>query len=279
MAIDRIVEEIRAQGFSVIDGVIPSDRVRAIRDDILALHRAEDEANRRREEGIRAKGHRVGARGVSSTAMLINSYQGFAPHLVEPRVLGAAEACLGPFVRVAQAGSIVTQPGNDRGYWHADWPYNQTNAVRVPAPYPDVMMVLASLWMLTPFCAETGGTLFVPGSHRRPDNPSGANGVDADAPYPGEVNATGDAGSVVVYDARLWHSVAPNRSAGARVALSVRYAPWWLNLNPETAGTPEHALLVVERNGKSGNLPPIRPDVYASLPADVQPLFRHALRG
>jgi hypothetical protein len=36
--------------------------------------------------------------------------------------------------------------------------------------------------------------------------------------------------------------------------------------------------MVVERSGKSGNLPPIRPEVYAALPAAVQPLFRHSLR-
>jgi ectoine hydroxylase-related dioxygenase (phytanoyl-CoA dioxygenase family) len=278
MTVEQIVAEIRSRGYSVVEGVIPADRAGSIRDDILELHEVEAEANRRREEEIKSKGHRVGARGVSGTVMVINSYQGFAPYLAEPRVLGTAEACFGPFVRIASAGSIVTQPGNARGYWHADWPYNQTNASRVAVPYPNVMMVLSSLWMLTPFNAETGGTLLVPGSHRTSDNPSGNNGFDADAAHPDEVHATGSAGSVLLYDARLWHSVAPNRSAHPRVALSVRYAPWWLNLNPEMAGTPEHALMVVERSGKSGNLPPIRPEVYAALPAAVQPLFRHSLR-
>ena len=68
--------------------------------------------------------------------MLINSYQGFAPYLADPRLLGTAEAFFGPFARIACAGSIVTHPGNARGYWHADWPYNQTNAARIRAQYP-----------------------------------------------------------------------------------------------------------------------------------------------
>ena len=220
MSIEEIVGEIRARGYCVVADVIPDDRVGPIRDAILSLHEDEAEQNRAREAEIKAKGHRVGAAGVSSTVMLINSYQGFAPYLADARVLGTAEAFFGSFVRVASAGSIVTQPGNARGYWHADWPYNQTNAARVRSPYPDVMMVLSSLWMLTPFSAETGGTLFVPGSHRASSNPSGGGAFDPDSSHSEEVHATGSAGSVALYDARLWHSVAPNRSARPRVALA-----------------------------------------------------------
>jgi len=270
--------EIQEIGFTVVEGVIPPQAAATIRDRILEVHESEAEANRLREEQIRAQGHRVGAQGVNASVMLINSNQDFAPYLADPRVLGVASEFFGPFVRIASVGGIVTHPGNARGYWHADWPYNQTNAAHIPAPYPDVPMVLSTLWMLTPFTVENGGTLLVPRSHRRPDNPSGANGFDRDVRHPDEIHAAGSAGSVLLYDARLWHSVAPNRTTRPRVALSVRYAPWWLNLNPETAGTPEHSMMAVERQGKSGNLPPLRPEVYESLPDNVKPLFRHALQ-
>ena len=278
MAVDEIVCRIKTDGFCVVPGVVPDDAAERIRRRLLQLHEEEDDRNRRREEQIRAGGHRVGARGVTNTAMLINANQDVAPYLADPRVLGTAEAFFGPFVRIASAGSIVTHPGNARGYWHADWPYNQTNASRIQVPYPDLMMVLSTLWMLTPFNQETGGTLLVPRSHRSSNNPSGSNGVDPDAPHPDEIHATGAPGSVLAYDARLWHAVAPNRSSDPRVAIAARYAPWWLNLNPESAGTPENAMMVVERKGKGSSLPPIDPEVYASLPADVRPLFRHALK-
>lgn len=61
---------------------------------------------------------------------------------------------------------MVNHSGNDRGYWHADWPHNQTNAADIPAPYADAVSKLSSLWMLTEFSPETGGTLVLPGSHR-----------------------------------------------------------------------------------------------------------------
>ena len=34
------------------------------------------------------------------------------------------------------------------------------------APYPDAVMHLTTLWMLSPFSAKNGGTLILPGSHR-----------------------------------------------------------------------------------------------------------------
>ena len=274
--VETIVNHIKLDGFHVIEGVIPADKVDGIKESILRVHALEADLNRRREQEIREKGHRIGAQGVSASSALINSTQEFAAYLADERVCGVAEAFFGPHVRISSANGLVTNPGNDRGYWHADWPYNQTNAARIQAPYPDAVMHLSTIWMLTSFNAETGGTLLVPGSHRSNSNPSGDNGVDRDAPYPTEISATGDPGSVLIYDSRLWHSVAPNRSAEARVAFTARYGPWWINLNPEMAGTPENLSMVVEKGGKSGNLPRIPRDIFDSLPEDVKPLLRHA---
>ena len=274
--VGTIGDHLKLDGFSVIEKVIPSEEVEAVKDSVLRVHTEEEEINRRREKEIREKGHRIGAQGVTFSTALINSTQVFARYLADPRVLGIAEAFFGPHVRISSAGGIVTNPGNDRGYWHADWPYNQTNSARIQAPYPDVVMHFSTIWMLTPFNAENGGTLLVPGSHRSSNNPSADMGVDRDAPYPTEVSAIGGAGSVLIYDSRLWHAVAPNRSSEPRVAISVRYGPWWINLNPEIAGTPENLSMVVERKGKAGNVPRIPRAVFESLSEEVQSLFRHA---
>ncbi|MDE2993385.1 MAG: hypothetical protein OXU67_05830, partial [Chloroflexota bacterium] len=59
--------------------------------------------------------------------------------------------------------------------------------------------------------------------------------------------------------------------------IAVRYAPWWLNLDVLRPGTVERARLVDE-TGKRENLqPPLSTEVYETLPAAVQPLFRHAV--
>ena len=101
--------------------------------------------------------------------------------------------------------------------------------------------------------------------------------VDCDSAYPGETNVTGRAGSVLVMDSRLWHAIAPNRSDRPRVALIIRYAPWWLNLNPTLVGTPEHTSMVVETGGKDYERDLVRTDVYESLPEEVKPLYRHCV--
>ena len=79
--------------------------------------------------------------------------------------------------------------------------------------------------MLSPFSRANGGTRIVPGSHKQPNNPSGGFGVDAKADHPEEMHVTGEAGSVLLMDSRLWHATAANRSSQPRVGLAIRYAP------------------------------------------------------
>ena len=104
---------------------------------------------------------------------------------------------------------------------------------------------------------------------------AGIEGLDRDSPYLTEIHATGKAGSVLILDSRLWNAVAPNRSDRPRVALIIRYTPWWLNLNPTMLGSTEHTSMVVKTRGKNYDTPPVRRDVYESLPDDVKPLYRH----
>ena len=275
MNVEQILQHLRLEGFCVVDGVIPKDDVSRVRDSVVAAIAVETDKSEAEMMKMRAKGHRVGAQGVETASQLINHTQAFAPYLSEEQILGTAKVLFGPWVKISSTGGLINNPGNARGYWHSDWPFNQTVASHIPAPYPDAVIHMSTIWMLTPFDSETGGTLVVPGSHRMPDNPSGENGVDRDAPYPTEVNATGEPGSVLVFDSRLWHSVATNNSDRPRVALVVRYAPWWLNLNVNMSGTPEHTMMVIETNGKGGDMAPIRRDVYEGLPEDVKPLYRH----
>ena len=182
---------------------------------------------------------------------------------------------LGPEARISFTTATINYPGNERGGWHADWPFNQRNAGRIPAPYPDALMHLTTLWMLSPFSSENGGTLLVPGSHRSSDNPTGDIGVDPLTPYPTEVNATGPAGSVLVMDSRTWHASAANATTEPRVSVVVRYAPWWLNTRVLMPGSAERERMT-GASGRTENEQPALPlDVYEDLPAETKPLFRH----
>jgi ectoine hydroxylase-related dioxygenase (phytanoyl-CoA dioxygenase family) len=184
---------------------------------------------------------------------------------------------LGPRFRVSSVGAVSTAPGNERGYWHGDWPYNGTLAARMATPFPDVVMNLSAIYVLTPFSALTGGTVLIAGSHRRPDNPSMGNGHDRHAPDPDETIVEAAPGSVLLYDSRLWHAVGANRSTEPRTIMTVRYTPWWLNLEMRRPGGAEHAMLMAEPDGKDNSVPLMPRAAFAQLDERARPLFAHWL--
>ena len=261
-----MVRRLRVDGWCVIEGVIPGHDVTSVRTSVLATvdlyrHTRKDAPD-----------------NIGAVSNVINYDQSFAPYLAEPRLLGLVEAMLGPAARISFTSSIVNYPGNQRSTWHADWPFNQHNAGHIPAPYPDMVAHLTTLWALSDFDAESGGTLIVNGSHRSVDNPTAWYEPGGEAPpheHP-EVCVEMTAGSVAVLDSRMWHAGGANRGSEPRVGLAVRYAPWWLNLRVLLPGSSDRAHLVSRRAGLTENeVPALRRDVFDELPAAVQPLYEH----
>jgi ectoine hydroxylase-related dioxygenase (phytanoyl-CoA dioxygenase family) len=93
------------------------------------------------------------------------------------------------------------------------------------------------LFFLSPFTPQNGGTFLLPRSHQRRQRAKAADGF-ADLgfpdkelgnglirPHPDTVHAAGAAGSVCLFDCRLWHCAAPNQSSESRVMINVRYVP------------------------------------------------------
>ena len=267
MSIEDILAHLKVDGWHVAEGVIPADKVDAVRQSVENTV----------AEG--SQGPRSRTTGVGAATGLISRNQVLAPYLADRRALGVAEALFGPHVRISFTTAIINNPGNERGPWHSDWPFNQRNAGHIPAPYPDAVAHLTTIWMLSPFSAESSGTLLVPGSHRSDNNPSGDNGVDPLEPYPTEMQATGEPGSVLLFDSRMWHATATNRGQKPRVGVAVRYAPWWLNLDVLMPGSDERTRMVDEAGGHDNEVSPLPPHVYEGLPEDVKPLFRHWVRG
>jgi ectoine hydroxylase-related dioxygenase (phytanoyl-CoA dioxygenase family) len=268
-------------GFCIVENVIPIEVVDQVRESLISIQQAQSAETEAALKKTRSRGHRVGVEGVGSVRQVVNHTQTFTPYLADKRLMDVAESIFGKHVRISCTDCVVNYPGCGRGYWHADWPYNQTNATHIPSPYADVTMHLSTIWMLTDFTVESGGTLVIPGSHKSPVNPSAGDlpDIDRDASYPTEMHITGKAGSVFVADSRLWHAVAPNISQYPRVGMIIRYAPWWLNLNPTMIGTEEHTMMVVETDGKNYEQEPIKRDVFDEMPEDVKPLYRYWVEG
>jgi ectoine hydroxylase-related dioxygenase (phytanoyl-CoA dioxygenase family) len=273
----KIVSRLRGEGWCVVPDVVPRDEIGALRDAVIAEELRQREEWKEVARQIRQAGQQAPPSGVGHAQALINHIPRIGRCIADRRLLAAAEQLLGQFVRVPSVAGLVNFPGNERGYWHSDWPFNQTLGSHVASPYADVVMQLSGIVMLTEFTIDNGATLIVPRSHRRPDNPSG-NGVPRHAVLPDECQGVGPAGAALFYDSRLWHAVAPNRSPAPRVAVSVRYSPWWMNLQVRKKGTPDHELFTTATSGKDNALPLIPKETFASLDDDVKPLFAHWVR-
>ena len=216
----------------------------------------------------------------------------FAEYLAEPRVLKVARAALDTHIRIMQtevnkSSRPAEQPTSAeqlrRRGWHSDWPHDLTaygpsdeqpwkHCGAVAQPFPDVCMALSTVWYLgpedvTPF---NGGTWIVPGSHKDPRNPRGPDdGIDQNAPIPGEFQVSAPAGSVFMQDTRIWHSGALNQSEHERTAVVCRYAPWWLSGNEfGNLHSGGHALRTY-----------VPREVYEKFSPELQLLYRHLAEG
>ena len=263
MTTDQYLGQFRRDGFALFDRVIPAHEVDAVRASVL------DAANRAYDPQIKAE------LGVTNVRSSINHDQSFAPYVADDRLMDVLHELFGPHVRISFSSTQINDPGNPRSGWHADWPFNQRNAGHIPAPYPDFCIHVTTLWMLSPFTKENGGTLIVPGSHRMNTNPTVDMGIDPDRPYPTEMLVTGEAGTVIMFDSRLWHAANYNGTTEPRVSMAIRYAPWWLNLDVLRPDSDERKRMVDEAGAKENLVPLVARDVFDHLPEHVKPLWRH----
>ncbi len=87
-----------------------------------------------------------------------------------------------------------------------------------PVPRPN--LILASMWAITDFCANNGGTRLVPGSHRWP--------ADRKAAEDEVLNAEMPAGSVLFWSGGTLHGGGENRSDDWRYGVILTYSLGWL---------------------------------------------------
>lgn len=110
--------------------------------------------------------------------------------------------------------AIESNPGERRQPLHCD---DGSHGLPRPGPIHGVV----AIWALSDFTKENGGTHVVPGSHRLDRIPR-----RGDAPPTLQVEMP--AGSVLFYDASLWHGGGENRSHARRRAIVVNYCAGYL---------------------------------------------------
>ena len=122
MTLEETLLHLKVDGWCVIEGVIPEDKVDELRESIEATTAAEGI-----EGGSKDLGYRPG---------IIAFNRSFVPYLSDGRLLGAAEALFGRGVKITSTSAIINMPGNERGIWHSDVPFNQNNLLHIPTPLP-----------------------------------------------------------------------------------------------------------------------------------------------
>ncbi len=265
MSIEQAVTRVKEDGWAVVGGIIPDDEVAGVRESVLATIEKAESASAEWK------------RRVAGSFFTVN--QALAPYVSDRRIVGVAEGLWGRHVKITVSTPVVRHPGSNPQGWHSDWPFNQKHAAIIEAPYPDTPMLLTVIFMLSPFTEENGGTWLVPGSHRIANNWSSVYGDDNLSAHPSRIQATGDAGSVLIFDSRMWHAVPTNDTDEVRAGLTVRYAPWWLNVNVLVPGTPEREDMVDDEGKPEANLVfPMPQDVYDTLPDGAKPLLHHWVR-
>ena len=269
LELDTALFQLRVHGWCVLEDIIPAGEVGGVRQSIEST--AAELNGKTRESNTES----VAIRNC------LNYDQAIAPYLAHERLLAPMRALFGSYIRMRSGKGFVEFPGTERGPTHADGPFIQSQPVCVVAPYQDATLQFSTVWMLSDFTRQSGGTIVIPGSHRSSTNRTG--GLDLPIPHPGEIQVTGAAGSVLLFDNRLWHAGGPNRGDGPRVGVLNLYFPWWLCQDQNMpAGTDvrerlkEETGLTDKELGEGTDLVPKA--VYDALPDDVKPLIRHWVR-
>lgn len=125
-----------------------------------------------------------------------------------PVVLATARHVLGPTFTVRDLHGRNPLPGFGQQGLHADW-MERADATQ--------FFVVTAIWMIDAFTAENGATRLVPGTHRLP-RAVPKRLAQPSSVHPEERIATGDAGSVLVFNGHTWHAGRRNDSRGPRRA-------------------------------------------------------------
>jgi Phytanoyl-CoA dioxygenase (PhyH) len=212
--VDSVVEALDADGYCLVEGMLPPDAVAAARASLVdAL--ATTPTGRNDFEGFRTQ--RVYA--------LFAKTRAFDGPAIDPLLLGVLDRVLGHYQLSAPTG-IQIGPGEKAQVLHQD------DSV-YPLPPDFRTVVVNTMWALDDFTEANGATRLIPGSHRWAGRQPG--------PHDRVVDAVMPAGSVLFYVGKLWHGGGANRTDRPRLGVILEYVAAWLRAQ-------ENHLLAVPRD-------------------------------
>lgn len=201
-------QQLDEKGYIVLPDLIGRERLEALRTRIEELFV---------QEGAAAGSEFKQEANAPRLANLVNKGQIFQRVVETPQVLECMEHVLGSRFKLSSLNVRSADPYSDCSQpLHAD-----SGAVADERGY----WVCNSVWMLDDFTTENGAIRMVPGSQRWRRLPQDAL-ADPVAPHPEEELLTGEAGTVVVMNAHMWHGATANRTGRKRRAMHAFYTRW-----------------------------------------------------
>jgi ectoine hydroxylase-related dioxygenase (phytanoyl-CoA dioxygenase family) len=236
-ALLRAVEDIDWYGYTVIEDAISADAADELAARCTQLHDGGEPG-----EGTLLERSKD---GLYETLFGLQNVEPLSwPCVSHPLLLAVVRHFLGYELQLAECCSKIVRPGGPRGRLHVDSGHDFPDAL------PDIAWLINTMWMLTDFTYENGATLAVPGSHLLRRKPP-----DGWSDWHRAVPMSGRKGSVALFRSGIWHASGHNsRQDFNRVGLNAAYYPTWWNIRREA------------------NHQPIRPEVFADMPADLQAL-------
>jgi ectoine hydroxylase-related dioxygenase (phytanoyl-CoA dioxygenase family) len=228
----RLKKEMDESGFCIVENLIDPETIAEIHNRIDTQAKAEQDQGVTAIDQVQSENDRN-----QWVYLLINKGDIFQTLLDHQMVQAIVKHVLGPHYLLSDFAATITHPGNKQMGLHIDqwWmpeprmpeePHvrcgsinreNVNKGVPVQSNLPiNPPVVCNVLWMVSDFTIENGATRIVPRSHLSGISPEPYGDYDT-------INATGKAGSAVIFEGRTWHSADLNSSSAPRYGITTYY--------------------------------------------------------
>jgi ectoine hydroxylase-related dioxygenase (phytanoyl-CoA dioxygenase family) len=198
-ALDRAFEEVRVQGYAILDGIIPPAELPRWRERLDAVYA--------RQEAETGRDDMQGLNELDTARALVAYDDHFAELAAQPTVLALVRRLVAQYVILSQQNGVLCHANrvHHQTAWHRDLPYQEVVTSRP--------LAVSAIFALDEFSQESGATWVVPASHKQEVGPS------TDYIERHRVPAVAAAGSVILLDSLLLHCTGLNTAGFIRRAV------------------------------------------------------------
>jgi len=198
---DAAAEEVRNIGYTIIDGGYASDELELMRTKIDAIYEQQ-----LREIGGESELKRMND---ADLARCLTGYDDYFLNLaIHPGLMAVVRKLMGEYFILMSQNAVINRP-TDEHYqvtWHRDLNYQHFVSSRP--------LAISALYVVDAFSEETGGTILIPASHKSEVFPSDEYARKH------SLTIAAPEGSIIIFDAMLYHRSGTNRSGRVRRAVN-----------------------------------------------------------